>query len=89
MEHFENSGASSQEQKEEFFALLLQYEDIFAMFSSDLGPTSKLNHFISTGSDTPIHQAVRRIPLHRRMEVKSLINGKVKDEVIQPSTSPC
>ena len=84
----ENSCANSQEQKEEFFALLLEYEDIFAMSSSDLGQTSKLNHHISTGSATPIRQAVRRIPPHRRTEVKSLINSMLEDEVIQPSTSP-
>ena len=43
-------------ERERFFNLLLSYADIFAVSSSDLGRTSKLQHGINTGNAVPIRQ---------------------------------
>ena len=76
------------EKKEQFFVLLAEYADVFATSSSDFGRTSKLKHEIHTGDNSPVRQAARRLPPHRRQEVKKLLDGMLKDKVVQPSKSP-
>lgn len=85
----ESSGTElTQDQKEQFYALLSQYADVFAFTSSDLGRTNELSHQINTGNATPIRQAVRRIPPDRRKEVQKLLGDMLANKVIQPSKSP-
>eukprot|EP00731_Ephydatia_muelleri_P034416 Em0059g1a len=52
----------TEDQKEAFKSLVLQYADIFFCREDNLGRTSKLCHCIDTGSAPPIRQHVRRIP---------------------------
>ena len=85
----ESSGTElSQDQREQFYALLSRYADVFASTSADLGRTSELGHQINTGNATPIRQAVRRIPPDRRKEVQRLLDDMLANKVIQPSKSP-
>ena len=84
----ENGAGLTQDEKEQFFTLLMQYADVFAISESDLGRTSSLKHEIPTGNAPPIRQAVRRMPPQRRQEVQELLARMLKDNVIQPSSSP-
>ena len=43
--------------------LLSQYQDIFSLPGSKIGRTSKVQHTIDVGSNPPIRQKARRIPL--------------------------
>lgn len=72
----------SQEKKEQLFALLLEYHDLFASGPQDLGRTGRVQHRINTGTAPPIRQQVRRIPQFRRQEAK---HDMLDRRVIQPS----
>ena len=84
----QNGDELSGDEKEKFPALLIQYADVFALSGSDLGRTSNLKHEIPTGDAPPIRQAVRRMPPQRRQEVQELLSRMLKDDIIQPSSSP-
>ena len=85
----EQSGAHlSPGEKDHFFQLLLEYGDVLAFSTSDLGRTSKLRHHINTGQAPPIRQPVRRVPPHRRGEVRELLDQMLDKGVIEPSASP-
>ena len=59
----------SEEEKECFYSLLLEYADIFAENRNDYGRTDIVQHGIFTGDHAPIRQQVRRLPPSRRTEV--------------------
>ena len=84
----ENGGDISADEKEQLLTLLRQYADVFAASESDLGRTGNLKHEIHTGDAAPVRQAVRRMPPQRRQEVQELLSRMLKDDVIQPSSSP-
>ena len=69
-------------------ALLLEYHDLFAEGSQDLGQTGRVQHKINTGTAPPIRQQVSRIPQFRRQEAKKLLDDMLGRNVIQPSNSP-
>ena len=88
-EMVERSGAHlSEREQEQLFQLLVEYSDIFASSSMDLGHTDKLQHPINTGDARPIRQRIRRLPPHRREEVSKLLDDMLKKDIIQPSDSP-
>ncbi|KAL5479795.1 hypothetical protein EMCRGX_G023373 [Ephydatia muelleri] len=60
----------SKEEQVQFSNLLLEYGDIFASSSTDLGRTGALKHCIKTGDSNPISQPVRRLPPHRKEQKK-------------------
>ena len=66
----------------------LEYVDVLAFSTSDLGRTSKLYHHMDTGQAPPIRQPVRRVPPHRRGEVRELLDQMLDKGVIEPSASP-
>eukprot|EP00731_Ephydatia_muelleri_P006907 Em0003g1155a len=78
----------TEDQKEAFKSLVLQYADIFFCREDNLGRTSKLCHSIDTGSAPPIRQLVRRIPPAQRTLVKDLLDDMLHKDIIQPSQSP-
>ena len=84
----EHGDELSEDEREQFFMLLTEYADVFAFSESDLGRTSKLKHQIYTGNAPPVRQAVRRVPPQRRQQVHELLNRMLKDDIIQPSSSP-
>ena len=45
--------------------LLVDFGDVFAVSSDDLGHTSLVTHQIDTGSSHPIRQPARRLPPHK------------------------
>ena len=84
----ENGKSLTVGEKEQLLSLLLEFEDIFATSSDDLGRTNKLSHEINTGDAHPVRQRVRRIPPHRRQEVRELLGKMLENDVIKPSSSP-
>ena len=78
----------SQEEKDQLYALCLEYSDLFAMGSDDFGRTEILRHKIDTKGSPPIRQQARRLPPYRKEEVKGLLDGMLKKDVITPSKSP-
>ena len=84
----ENGGDISTDEKEQLLILLRQNADVFAASESDLGHTGNLKHEIHTEDAAPVRQAVRRMPPQHRQEVQELLSRMLKDDVIQPSSSP-
>ena len=78
----------TQAQREQLYAVLLEYADVFADDSADLGRTELLQHHIETGDAPPIRQPPRRIPITQREEVKRLLKEMETKKIIQPSKSP-
>lgn len=68
--------------------LLREYEDMFSKSSSDIGRTVVVKHNINTGFEPVIKQNLRRIPMHKKQEVKELLNDMLEREVIRTSNSP-
>ena len=76
-------------EKDLLYYLLLSHADIIASSTADLGRTDRLRHNIHTGGVAPVRQPVRRVPPHRREEVRKLLNEMLERGVVEPSASPC
>ena len=83
----ECGGELTQEQKQQFFLLLLTNADVFAD-DDNPGRTDMVKHRLNTGNSPPIRQPVRRIPAHKREEARHLLQDMLAKGVIQPSCSP-
>ena len=68
--------------------LLVEYADVFALDSSELGMTDLVTHAIDTGDSVPIKQAARRIPFALRKTVDDMVQNMLEQGVIKPSSSP-
>ncbi|VDI74064.1 Hypothetical predicted protein [Mytilus galloprovincialis] len=88
-EVFESNQANlDKDQKEKFRDLLIEYSDIFSKSSEDIGLTDLVEHTINTGNHPPVRQRPRRIPLARMKDAEAEIQKMVKQDIIEPSTSP-
>jgi len=72
-------------QRHQLFALLLEYADVFATDSGDLGSTTCVQHSIETGNARPIRQPPRHIPFVHKEEVHKLLKD-MEDQ--RPLKSP-
>ena len=63
----------TEDQREQFLAVLSYYSDILAKNDDDLGRTNVLRHKIETGVAKPIRQQARRVPLPHREKVQELL----------------
>ena len=59
----------SEAERTEFYNLLLDYSDNFAINDSDIGQTNALRHNIKTVESKPIRQLPRRLPPHQKDKV--------------------
>ncbi len=73
--------------QEIFAALLVNYQDVFARCSEDLGRSNRVEHRINTGDANPIRQPPRRQPLGKREIEKNEVNKMLHRGVIEPSNS--
>ena len=78
----------SDNERTEFFEVLLTHAHTFAESSTDIGRTDILKHTIDTGSSHPIRQAARRVPPVRKGGVSKLLQEMLEKDVIQRSKSP-
>ena len=84
----ENVDGLNPQEREQLYAVLLEFADVFAEGPVDFGRTGKIKHEIDTGNSAPIRQHVRRVPPTRRDEVQTLLDEMLQKKVVQPSTSP-
>jgi hypothetical protein len=68
--------------------LITEYEELFAMESSDCGRTDRMYHLIDTVEVRPIRQSTRRLPLVKQAEVDKMLKDKEQHGVIKESDSP-
>ena len=78
----------SGKQEGEVTVLLQRYNDVFSKSSGDIGRTNVLQHRIDTGNEEPVKQPLRRIPGALKEEVHEQIDNMLKNDVIEPSSSP-
>ncbi len=81
------SKSLAEEETQKLHQLLLTYHDVFAGSSDEMGRTDLLKHAVHT-NETPIRQAVRRLPPQRREEVHRMLQDMLQRDIIQPSKSP-
>ena len=67
---------------------LQSYSDVLTLDPSELGVTSVVQHSIDTGDHRPIRQPVRRLPFALWPQVDKLVQERLTEGVIQPSSSP-
>ena len=77
-------GKLNQNEKEQLYALLLDYSDIYAQSSDDFGQTGRIQHRIDKGDSQPIHQQTRRMPTFQKDEARRLVKEMLDKDVIQP-----
>lgn len=78
----------STKQASEVEQLLDEDVDLFAVSNSDLGRTDIVRHTIDTGDARPIKPPARRVPVHMRDEVDTLVDAMLQKKVIEPPTNP-
>ena len=61
------------EEKKQLETLVMEFADVFAVDSSELGSTDLVTHSINTGESQPIKQPARRTPLALRRTVEELV----------------
>jgi len=73
-------------QKNNFISFLLEFQDVF---SEDIsaGNCKNLEHSINVLDKRPIKQTPRRVPIHLRREVESIIDDMKRQGVIEESQS--
>ena len=67
---------------------LAQYADVISLKDETLGRTNVTRHRIDTGTEAPIHQKLRRVPMHLQDEVDTAMQDMIDKDVIEPSSSP-
>ena len=73
---------------EQLRMLLCQFSSIISTSDSDIGRTRLVQHHIDTQGANPVKQPPRRLPFHRREEVKRMLNDMLAQGVIEPATGP-
>ena len=78
----------TEKDSERLKGLVLEYQDILALSSAELGVTCVTQHTIGTSDHPPIKQHARRIPFALRERVEKMLAEMLEQGVIQPSKSP-
>ena len=82
-----NHGVKSSE-KEELYALLSEYHEVFSLEDNERGETDLVQLTIDTGDAPPQRQSARRVPFAAQQELAQLLETMQQSQVIQPSESP-
>ena len=69
-------------------SLLSEFSDLTSTGEDDLGKTKLVYHEIDTGDAQPIWQSARRLPLHKKKEVRQLLDNMVSRGIVEPSQGP-
>ena len=77
----------SNDEAQMFANLLIEYQDVFAKHSTDLGCFTQIQHTIDTGDAQPIKHRMRRTPIGFEGEEEKHLKEMLECGVIQPSTS--
>ena len=78
----------SSSQKQELFALLTEYSDIFAADPKKPSLTDLVDHKITVETRNPVYMKPRRVPLAWEKEVDEQVKEMYKNNIIRKSCSP-
>ena len=78
----------SQVELDQLRGMVVEFTELFALATSELGRTSIVTYTIDTGDAKPVRQLPRRIPFSLRGKVCQLIDEMLKQGVVVPSSSP-
>ena len=82
------SNELSAEEHQVVLNLLERYSACFATSTSDRGVTTIVKHRIDTGNNPPVHQPPYKSAWKERELIQAQVQEMLKDDVIEPSTSP-
>ena len=68
--------------------LLHWFSDVISVSVTDIGRTDMVQHSIDIQNSKPIKQGPRRLPFHRRQEVKQLLDSMLENDIIEPADGP-
>ena len=77
-----------EEEKLRLYDMLSTYADCISKGPWDLGTAKGVRHTIDTGSAQPIQVPPRRVPFHKRQEMRSQVDEMLEADIIEPSDSP-
>ena len=80
-----SAGDLTSEEKNRLYELLVEFADVFAESSDDMGRTGVVKHSIDTGTSHPIRQQCRRVPPFRREQAKKMIDDMLHAEGYHPT----
>ena len=80
--------SGSDEEKEQLKALLVEFSDVVATSNEDVGQTNLMAHKIDVDGAAPVKQPPRRMPFHKREEVRKHLDQMLEADVVEPSSSP-
>ena len=74
--------------KDRVYDIIARHSKVASWCPEDLGHVTAVEHSINTGDVPPIRVKPRRLPFHRREEVRREAETIIASDVIEPSTSP-
>ena len=77
-----------EEEKLRLYDMLSTYADCISKGPWDLGTAKGVRHTIDTGSAQPIQVPPRRVPFHKRQEMRSQVDEMLEADIFEPSDSP-
>ena len=77
-----------EEEKLRHYEVLSTYADCLSKGPWDLGTAKGVRQTIDTGSAKPIQVLPRRVPSHKRQQMRSQVDEMLEAEIIEPSDSP-
>ena len=83
-----SSNLVPEEEKLRLYGMLSTYADCISKGPWDLGTAKGVQHTINTGSAQPIQVPPRRVPFHKRQEMRSQVDEMLEAKIIEPSDSP-
>ena len=83
-----SSNLVPEEEKLRLYEMLSTYADCISKGPWDLGTAKGVQHTINTGSAQPIQVPPRRVPFHKRQEMRSQVDEMLEAKIIEPSDSP-
>ena len=82
-----NSDAVPEEEKRRHYEVLATYANCVSRGPMDLGRAKGVKHTIDTGSAEPIQVPPRRVPFHKREEIRRQVDEMLETGIIEPSES--
>ena len=83
-----SSDSVPEEEKRKHYEVLSTYADCISRGPWDLGSAKGVKHTIDTGSARPIQVPPRRVPFHKRQEMRRQVEEMLEAQIIEPSESP-
>ena len=77
-----------EEEKRKHYEVLSTYADCISKGPWDLGTAKGAKHTINTGSAQPIQIPPRRVPFHKRQEMRRQVDEMLEAQIIELSESP-